>query len=148
MSREDAEAFLQARKGASRTCIRFFRRTDGTILSQDCPVGIALWRRRVAAGVSRVAAAVLFVFTGGLMLSGNRTPWLPDRLRAMEPFKTVSTWLNPIAAPTPRVMMGQWIAGAIAPLPPPAPNPPPPANAAPKKNSPKTTDHAPRKAHK
>lgn len=150
MSRADAEAFLQTRKNASRTCVRFFRRTDGTILTQDCPVGLALWRRRVAAGVSRVAAAVLFVFTGGMMLSGNRTPWLPERLRAMEPFKTVSAWLNPIAAPlpTPPVTMGVWIAGDIAPPPPPAPNPQPPANGGAQKKSSKTTAHAPRKANK
>ncbi|MDX2118013.1 MAG: hypothetical protein SFY96_07520 [Planctomycetota bacterium] len=147
MSREDAEAFLQARKNASRTCVRFFRRADGTILTQDCPVGLALWRRRAAAGVSRVAAAMLFVFTGGMMLSANRTPWLPERLRAMEPFKTVSAWLNPIAAPAPPITSGSWIAG-LAIAPPPAPNPQPPANGGVQKKSSKTTAHASRKANK
>jgi hypothetical protein len=28
-----------------RLCVRFYRRADGTVLTQDCPVG---WRRRVA----------------------------------------------------------------------------------------------------
>lgn len=44
LSRGEAEALVAAKEG--RLCIRFFRRIDGTILTQVCPVGIRLSRRR------------------------------------------------------------------------------------------------------
>ena len=46
MTRADAEALLSQRVG--RTCIRFFRRADGTVLTQDCPRGLRLARRSLA----------------------------------------------------------------------------------------------------
>src|SRR5579872_5483516 len=45
MTRTEAEALLAAR-GAS-LCARIFRRADGTVLTADCPVGIAA---RIARG--------------------------------------------------------------------------------------------------
>lgn len=53
MTREEAAAFLAERTG--RTCVRMFKRTDGTVLTQDCPVGIAAVRARL---VRMVLAAV------------------------------------------------------------------------------------------
>src|SRR5262249_17689587 len=38
-----------------RLCIRFYRRADGTILTQNCPRGLSVLIRRI----SRIAAAVL-----------------------------------------------------------------------------------------
>lgn len=46
MSRADAEALILKKEG--RLCVRFYRRADGTILTADCPVGLAAVRRRVA----------------------------------------------------------------------------------------------------
>lgn len=61
MTRDDAEALLEKTEG--RVCVRFYRRSDGTVLTQDCPVGLARVRRRlaligagVAAGLGLVAA--------------------------------------------------------------------------------------------
>jgi hypothetical protein len=42
MTKDDAESFVGGRLGLDRTCIRYFERRDGTILTQDCPAG---WRR-------------------------------------------------------------------------------------------------------
>src|SRR6476661_4542319 len=53
MTRCQAEAFLSERVG--RTCLRFYRRADGTILTQDCPRGMALARRGVALAVTSLA---------------------------------------------------------------------------------------------
>lgn len=39
MSKDEAEAFLRQKKNGRR-CIRFYRRADGTILTDDCPVGL------------------------------------------------------------------------------------------------------------
>lgn len=61
MSRDDAEALIEKTEG--RVCVRYYRRRDGTVLTQDCPVGLRAVRRRlaligagVAAGVGLVAA--------------------------------------------------------------------------------------------
>lgn len=55
MTRAEAIDLLQATEG--KACVRFYRRSDGTILTQDCPVGIALVVKR-AKRASRAAAAL------------------------------------------------------------------------------------------
>jgi len=62
MSREEAEAFLAEREG--RVCVRLYRRTDGTVLTRDCPVGLAAVRAKLV----RVALA-----TAGLFLAFSTT---------------------------------------------------------------------------
>jgi hypothetical protein len=61
MTRAEAEALVQDRMD-DMPCVRFYRRADGTMLTQDCPVGVGRRRRRrlVIAGVV-TAAAVLVV---------------------------------------------------------------------------------------
>jgi hypothetical protein len=57
MTREEAEALLAAREGS--LCVRYYKRSDGTIITQDCSVGLRKRRRRrliVAAGATIVAA--------------------------------------------------------------------------------------------
>jgi hypothetical protein len=61
MSRADAEALVSATEG--RMCVRFFRRADGTVLTQDCPVGLRAVRRRMLLWCG-AAAAILFAFLG------------------------------------------------------------------------------------
>lgn len=53
-----AEALL-AERGESM-CVRFFRRSDGTVLTSDCPVGgrKRFWRRTAVAAVASGMAAV------------------------------------------------------------------------------------------
>jgi hypothetical protein len=48
MSRQEAEKLVSGADG--RVCVRFFRRQDGTVLTEDCPVGLAtrLKRRTLA----------------------------------------------------------------------------------------------------
>ena len=53
----EAEELLQSAEG--RLCVRFYRRTDGTIMTKDCPVGSTARRaRRIAQATAGVAAAV------------------------------------------------------------------------------------------
>lgn len=97
MTAPQAEAFLQQALPRGRVCARFYRRPDGTILTQDCPVGFARLRQRIGYGITSIAAALALMFTGGAALSyQHRTG---DRLRHFQPFKSVCDWLNPIAAP-------------------------------------------------
>ena len=58
MSRNEAENFLMASEG--RVCVRYFRRSDGTVLTKDCPVGWQAVKQRV----SRVATATFSLVVG------------------------------------------------------------------------------------
>lgn len=63
MTRAEAERLLLDSEG--RLCVRFFKRADGTILTEDCPVGWQALKKRI----SRTAAAfvsLLFGLLGGL----------------------------------------------------------------------------------
>lgn len=53
MTRRQAEALLRETEG--RLCTRFYRRQDGTILTENCPVGFKAIERRI----SRVAGAAM-----------------------------------------------------------------------------------------
>ena len=60
MPSDEARDLIQNREG--RVCVRFFQRPDGTVLTEDCPVGRETWRRRLARAASRVAALLSVVF--------------------------------------------------------------------------------------
>lgn len=55
MTRKQAEALVVSTEG--RLCLRLYKRTDGTVITQDCPVGLRALRRRVSriAGVAFTA---------------------------------------------------------------------------------------------
>ena len=65
MNRTEAEALMQEKEG--RVCVRFYRRADGTLLTQDCPVGLkARYQKRVkTAGLGIAAAAVTLITVFG-----------------------------------------------------------------------------------
>lgn len=58
MSQLAAEKLLLESEG--RLCVRFYRRTDGSVLMQDCPVGWQAVKRRV----SRLATAAFSLLAG------------------------------------------------------------------------------------
>ena len=60
MTRREAEALIAGAEG--RLCVRFYRRADGTILTENCPVGLRAIKRRL----SRVASAVFSTVLGFL----------------------------------------------------------------------------------
>jgi len=68
MRRKEAESLLRRTEG--RLCVRFYRRADGTVLTADCPVGLAAVRRRLRILGSAVAAAFLALIAAGC----GRTP--------------------------------------------------------------------------
>ena len=45
MSRREAEAVVTRAEG--RLCIRYYRRRDGTILTDNCPTGVRVLKRRL-----------------------------------------------------------------------------------------------------
>lgn len=125
LSRDDAESLLQASVG-KRLCIRLYRRADGTILTQDCPVGLARIRATARRTVMRVAALLGLIGAAGIAAAATSQSSWGDRmrLRALRPFSIVCDWIAPQAASAPP-MMGKISMGAIA-VPPPPPTPPTP----------------------
>lgn len=62
MTRVQAESLIAQTEG--RLCVRFYRRTDGSILTRNCPVGLRVIQRRVSYLWKAVSAAVLSFFAG------------------------------------------------------------------------------------
>lgn len=115
MTRREAEELLRAPSGAP--CVRLFRRSDGTVLTADCPVG----RRRL-----RLRALTLSALGGGLLgaaaLLGLSTTATQGGVRVAGPVvgntsapvvmgSAVSPPVSPpdatTPAPGPRVPMGK-----------------------------------------
>ncbi len=62
MTWQEAEALVRSREGMERTCIRFHRRFDGTLITRDCPVGVRK-RRLVWIGLATGSAAMVGALT-------------------------------------------------------------------------------------
>jgi hypothetical protein len=62
MTRREAERLVTGAEG--RLCIRFYRRADGTILTQSCPVGLRALKRRVTRVGSATFAAIISFLVG------------------------------------------------------------------------------------
>jgi hypothetical protein len=132
LKRHDAERLLLASEG--RLCIRLYRRSDGTVLTQDCT-----FFRRVgdtsAAGVRRVAwlatcglAALMgsAVWAGSLIRDPETAPRTNivqsglERLAQVRPIDRFVAWLRPAPvqgmAPAGWGPPGTWIAGGRGPV--------------------------------
>jgi len=61
MTREEGEALVKEKEG--RLCVRLYQRKDGTVITNDCPVGVrrARLRARVWASISGAAASAALV---------------------------------------------------------------------------------------
>jgi hypothetical protein len=113
MDGDEAEAFIgertagrassatRASKDAqARTCVRLFRREDGTVITKDCPVGVRALRQRLVRAVAAMAG-LLVAMIGGTLFGGALTRRLPGRLDT--PAEALARWIDP----TPRsIVMG------------------------------------------
>lgn len=57
MTSREAETLISNAEG--RICVRLFRRADGTVITQDCPVGRRASRKRFVRSMPYIAAAVV-----------------------------------------------------------------------------------------
>src|SRR5689334_23652874 len=64
MSREEAENLVTNAEG--RLCVRFYRRTDGTVITENCPVGWARVKQR-ARVYTTAAFSLIMTLLGGLI---------------------------------------------------------------------------------
>jgi len=113
MTRAEAETLIRNREG--QMCVSIFRRLDGTVLTTDCPVGLNLARRAAvkALGTVAVCASLMLSLAVRLGVSGETIA----RLRDLEPFKRISTWLTPPPPPVarPPALFGSRSDGGIIP---------------------------------
>jgi hypothetical protein len=59
MTSADAERVVSTAEG--RLCVSFFRRSDGTILTEDCPIGLRARARRQLRRAAALVAGILGV---------------------------------------------------------------------------------------
>lgn len=113
MTQGEAERLIAEKEG--RVCVRMYQRADGTILTRDCPVGLAAMRRRAVWMLGKVAAALVLLVSGFAWACGFANPYHErTSLDSTQPFAALSRWLR-----EPPQQVGQWFAGDIAPPPPP-----------------------------
>src|SRR5262245_8014341 len=70
MTADEVRALIAKSEG--RICGRLYRRTDGTILTRDCPVGLRAVRRRVRRMVGAVFATLVSLGSIALGQSGTK----------------------------------------------------------------------------
>ena len=89
MSKAEAENLILSAEG--RLCVRFYKRADGSVLTEDCPVGWARVKQRTKAYVTALAS-LIFTFFGALGL--------------VSAFKksneTIVGQMIPVSTPTPK----------------------------------------------
>jgi hypothetical protein len=62
MTRQEAEHLIANSEG--RLCVRYYKRADGSIITQNCPVGLAALKRRVSRAATAFISAVISFFGG------------------------------------------------------------------------------------
>jgi len=95
MTKDEAESLVMNAEG--RLCVRFYQRADGSVITQDCPVGWAKVKQRTRVFATAAFSLVMAILSGVFfvsMFSGNRT--------------TIGKLKIPFTTPTPepRPLMG------------------------------------------
>jgi hypothetical protein len=66
MTRDEAEDLIMNAEG--RLCVKFFKRADGSVITQDCPVGWAKVKQR-ARMLATAAISLVMTLFGGLLFA-------------------------------------------------------------------------------
>ena len=98
MSRSEAEKLLQTHEG--KMCVRYYRRTDGTIMTNNCPVGLRTIRKFYLKTAASAAALCSVVFGGIVSFGSQRKEERPPVAGGLE-FVPPSTLPTPIIAVPP-----------------------------------------------
>jgi hypothetical protein len=92
MTRADAEALVNEKEG--RLCVRFYQRSDGTMLTADCPVGVQRMRLKARiwaslSGAAASAALLVGLITGRAARADVSVPTKSDKPTATSSTKGV-----------------------------------------------------------
>jgi hypothetical protein len=117
MTKQDAERLITQSEG--RLCIRYYRRADGTILTNNCPVGLRALKRRLSRTASVCASALLSFFAGLLAVTGLRERPLKSAATQGQIIKVNEKppEMKPMMGtyPAPRAVKGEMFLGDFAP---------------------------------
>lgn len=102
MTKDEAEALVMNAEG--RLCVRFYRRADGSVITEDCPVGWAKVKQRTKLYATAAASLLMALFTGVLFVSlfSKQRPLVGERL------------MGAIAVPPTNALQGKPIMGNFA----------------------------------
>lgn len=113
MTKHDAETFITRNEG--RLCVRFYRRMDGSILTENCPLGLRSIRRRL----SRLAMASASAFLGFFAGVGLSDAWATQEIselnrtgvmvREADRFAETGTYVSPAPERDERNIVGRLI---------------------------------------
>jgi len=117
MSKAEAEHLIGQNEG--RLCVRYYRRKDGSIITQNCPVGLRALKRRVSRMAAAISSLILTFLTGigghslagKLYLAGER-PLMPDMATTgvMVPKESLPLIsIAPTEPSVPQVQMGKMV---------------------------------------
>lgn len=67
MTKAEAESLIMNAEG--RLCVRFYRRADGSVMTNDCPVGWAGVKHRARVFATAAASLLVAIFTGVFFVS-------------------------------------------------------------------------------
>jgi hypothetical protein len=115
MSRAEAEQLVGQAEG--RLCVRYYRRRDGSILTQNCPVGLRALKRRVTRIATAISSVLLSFLAGAGIDRFLRRPPMMGELTVtgrMAPTQGAVALppTTPVAPPTPPVeeyVMGKMV---------------------------------------
>lgn len=99
MSRDEAEALIMNAEG--RLCVRFYKRVDGSVITQDCPVGWAKVKHRTKVFATAAFSLIMALLSGVFFVS------------LFSKQKTVLGKLIPFTTPMPRYTMGTMPVNAV-----------------------------------
>ncbi len=94
LSRAEAEALVLQREG--RLCVRYFQRSDGTILTQDCPTGLRALRKRVVFLAAAVVSFIAVLLEATQILDRGSRPYERRRLSEVQPIAMVLDRFKPV----------------------------------------------------
>jgi hypothetical protein len=94
------EALNLVRELEGKMCVRLYRRTDGTVIHEDCPVGVAAMLKRAKQRTWKMAAAAFALVAGGLGFAGSR-PATPVVMGATLPVRATMGEAPMMGAPMP-----------------------------------------------
>lgn len=139
MSKTEAENLIGNAEG--RMCVRFFQRADGTVLTQDCPVGWKAFKKRASVAATAFASLIFSLISGlglaamfnqsnkvtmGEIVSYQPTPKKKPDTKPTPEFEYPTMGViamplpNPKSTPTPKpsptdeTVMGEVVMGKIA----------------------------------
>jgi hypothetical protein len=119
MSQDEAEHFLTAATGP--VCVRLYRRTDGTIITNDCPVGLRAVRMRLVQVATATAALIGMLFCtvafGAFNRKSNKSSSAVEALKDMSLIEPTPVPISVALPPIQCVEMGQMEVVANPPFP-------------------------------